>query len=235
MRELLSLLCAVGMGTLVAGCGAGAFRQAATSDDCKAGDERCDRAGFDAPLALGATASPQIHVTLNGSASPGLHFESAAPSVLAVEDGRVLGKSEGTSALLFVSDANTVLDFLHVWVKRPTTLRIDAALPGREVSGRIEGPIELLVGEELRLVAKPVADGQTLLGTGEAEWVVDAPLATLLREGSDDHRRLVAEAPGSLKLRVRMLGVESVVAIVIHPRVAGAPAKSVAKSERGAS
>lgn len=235
MLDFSSLLCAVTMGTWVAGCGGGAFRQALTSDDCKAGDERCNRAGFDAPLALGATASPRVHVSLDGSASPGLHFESAAPSVLDVEDGHVVGKSEGTSALLFVSDASTVLDFFHVWVKKPTALRIEAALPGRDVSGRIEGPIELMVGEELRLVAKPVADGQILLGTGEADWSVDAPFATLLREGSEDHRRFVADAPGSVTLHVRMLGVESVVAIVIHSRVAGAQPKASTKSERGAS
>ena len=235
MRRLSSWLCAIGVGTFAAGCGGGAFRQAVTSDDCKAGDERCSRAGFDAPLALGATALPKIRVTLNGSASPGLHFESAAPSVLEVEGGRVVGKREGTSALLFVSDANTVLDFLHVWVKKPTTLELDAALPGRDVSGRVDGAIDLLVGEELRLTAKPLADGQQLLGTGAAEWTVDPPIATLLREGSDDHRRIVAQTPGSATLHVTMLGVESSMQIVIHPRTHGVTLRPTVKTERGAS
>ena len=103
------------------------------------------------------------------------------------------------------------------------------------MSGRVDGAIDLLVGEELRLTAKPLADGQQLLGTGAAEWSVDPPIATLLREGSDDHRRFVAQTPGTATLHVTMLGVESSMQIVIHPRTPGVTLRPTVKTERGAS
>lgn len=238
MRRHLALLPVLVLAAFASGCGAGAFRQAVTSDECRAGDEKCSRSGFDAPLALGATATPETRFSLNGSASPGFHYESAAPSIVDVVDGRVVGKSEGASALLFVSDASTVLDFLHVWVKKPTTLELLATLPGRPSEGRVDGTIDLLVGEELRLTVHPLADGQRLLGSSETEWTVDPGIATILREGTEEHRRLVAEGPGTTTLRVTMLGVESSMQIVVHAagtEKAAPKHARASKSERGAS
>lgn len=233
MRNHVPWLCVVGIGALATGCGAGALGQAVTQDSCEAGDLRCARA-FDAPIALGATAAPETHLTLDGSTSPGFHYESAAPSILEVDGGRVVGRSEGTSALLFVSDASTVLDFLHVWVKKPTALELDAALPGRTTEGRVDGTIDVLVGEELRLSARPIAGGQRLLGAGESTWSVDPPILSLLREGDDARRRVVAASPGTATLRVEMLGVTSTMQIVVRPR-AGTAEISAPSRKRGAS
>jgi len=221
---------------LVSGCGgAGAFHQAMTSDSCRAGDPDCSRAGFDAPLALGATASPRTQVSLDGTAGPSVHYESAAPSIIDVEGGHVFAKSEGASALMFVTDANTVLDFLHVWVKKPTELRLTSTVPGQSTSGRVDGTIELLAGEELRMSAEPTADGQRLLGSGPAEWSIEPPIADILREGSEDHRRVVAEHPGKAVLHVRMLGVEATLDLVIHPATESSPIHRSAATKGGAS
>jgi hypothetical protein len=219
---------------LLPGCGgAGAFHQAVTSDSCRPTDADCSRAGFDAPLALGGTASPVTHVSLDGTAGPSIHYESAAPSIIEVVDGHVVGKSEGASALMFVSDASTVLDFLHVWVRKPKELRLVATVPGREGSGNVNGTMELVAGEEVRISAEPTADGQRLLGTGPAEWKIEPPIAEALREGTEDHRRLLAEHPGKAVLTVRMLGVETTLDIVVHAPLAGALTPQHAVATKG--
>jgi hypothetical protein len=212
------------------GCGAGAFRQAVTSDRCKVGDDGCVRA-LDAPIAVGAEATPDVHARIDGSGTPSLHLETAAPSILDVREGRVVGRAEGMSALLFVADGGTVIDLLHVWVKKPTALELDATLPGRAPSGRIDGRIDVFVGEELRVSARPVADGQRLAGEAETAWKIEPPLLTLLREGADDGRRLVAEAPGQAVLSVTSLGLERQIPIVVHAREAA----KAPRGERGAS
>jgi hypothetical protein len=208
---------AVGLG----GCGVGAMGQAVVSDACKGGDPACTRSGFDAPLALGATAHPEVRLGLRGSAGPGFHIESAAPSILAVDGSGVTGAGEGTSALLFVSDRGAVLDFLHVWVKKPDSLRLSASEAGSAMHP-VSGPIELFPGESIRITAAPFADGQALLGSADAIWTVDPPIAMVLREGSDGERRLVAGDRGKGVLHVKAFGLESTLDIVVHdPRARG--------------
>jgi hypothetical protein len=213
---------ALAMSSALAGCGGGALRQAAVADSCAPGDPDCSRAGFDAPLALGATARPVTKISLTGSAAPGIHYESAAPDILEVDGGVVIGKSAGASALLFVSDADTVLDFLHVWVKAPTALDVTASTPGSDQMGHVDGPLELMVGEDAQVAIAPSADGQRLLGTSAAEWTIEPAIAILLREGSDARRRIVASAPGKAVIHVKMLGLESTIDVRVHsPREAG--------------
>jgi hypothetical protein len=196
------------------GCGGGALGQAVVSDACKSGDASCSRVGFDSPLALGASTEPDVHLQLRGSTGPGFHLESAAPSIMEVTGGRVTGVGEGTSALLFVSDDGSVLDFLHVFVKKPTELKLTAGATGQELHA-VSGVIEMLPGESLRVSAQVMSDGQPLIGTGITTWTVDPPIARLLREGSEGERRIVAKDVGHAVIRVKTLGVESTLDIVV--------------------
>jgi hypothetical protein len=209
-----TLMAPVVLGLSLCGCAAGAMQQAVVSDSCKAGDPACSRAGFDAPIAVGASTRPLVHLDLRGSAAPGFHLESAAPSIISVDGGNITGRGEGMSALLFVSDSGAVLDFLHVWVKAPQSLRLSAAEPG-SAPHDLSGVIEMLPGESIRISATPVADGQDLLGSGESTWAVEPAIARLFREGSDGERRLVAKEPGKALIRIKSLGVESTLELVV--------------------
>jgi len=52
----------------------------------------------------------------------------------------------------------------------------------------VSGSIEMFPGESIRIVAAPIADGQELMGSAEASWTVDPPIAMVLREGTDGER-----------------------------------------------
>jgi hypothetical protein len=207
---------ALGLALGLGGCGGGAMQQGFVSDACKAGDPSCARSSFERPIALGASIHPEVHLTLRGSAGPGFHLESAAPTVLEVDGGSVIGRAQGMSALLFVGDSGTVIDFIHVWVKQPSALRLSSAEAGSAVHD-LNGLVEMLPGESIRVTATPVADGQDLLGAGDAVWTVEPPIAKLMREGNDGERRVVAREPGHAVLRVKTLGVESTLDIVVQP------------------
>jgi hypothetical protein len=188
--------------------------QAVVSDSCRPEDPSCSRSGFDAPVALGASVTPDVHMQLRGSASPGFHLESAAPSILAVEGGHVTAEGEGASAILFVSDGGNVLDFLHVWVKRPTELALLSQNTGGGMH-EVRGTVELLPRESLRVRATLRADGVTLMGNADTEWIVDPPIARFLKEGDTGERRIIAERPGKAMVHAKSLGLEATLELVV--------------------
>jgi hypothetical protein len=75
--------------------------------------------------------------------------------------------------------------------------------------GPLTEPIELLPGEAVRLVPHPYNGHERLVGVGTSAWVVDPPIAHVLREGLPNRVRLVARTPGSADLKVTMLGATS--------------------------
>ena len=204
-----------------------------TADGCTSGDTKCQKGGFDTPIALGAFARPETRIVTSGSTGPGFHYESAAPSILEVEGGRILGKSEGTSALLFVSDDHAVLDFLHVWVKKPNALGIRASAVGTTSEAAVNDLVELMPGESIWASTELTADGQHLTGTGAEDWSVEPPIAIVLRGGSEGHRRIVAQRPGNATVRVKSLGLESTLELVV--RTPGESAPPVKPGKGGAS
>ncbi len=207
---LLSNICACGMGNL---------GQSHTADDCAPDDVSCLMRGLGAPLAVGATASPTIATRLRGSGAPSLHLWSAAPSVMTVRDHTITGVSDGVSGLMMAMDDEVVIDFVHVWVKTPTRIqlhRFDST--GRDL-GELNDRIELLAGESVRLAPRPYAGAQALLGEGPAEWRVEPPIATIMREGARGRRRLLARRPGKAVVTVSSLGQYATFDLVVEPAV----------------
>lgn len=200
----------------LAGCGEGALRASiSTADKCPVGEE-CNHAGFDGPVAVGATVHPDFQTKLSGSSGQSFRYVAVAPTVLQVDDGAVTGLAAGTSALLLVTDGDTVVDFLHVWVKQPTKVKLAATVPGREKAAITDGPLELLVGDSIFVTALLSADGQRLIGTAPSEWKADEDVLSILREGSVDRRRIVALKPGKTELSVSTLGLEATVEVIVR-------------------
>lgn len=224
------VLLALGLG----GCGvAGGLGQAKVAADCKASDDTCDPGGLDAPLAVGATATPKVAFSLRGAGAPSWRFESADPSVLLAEQGRITGVENGVVTLMVTADDGTVFDFFHVWVKQPTELALAGVTPGSATAGPLGPRIDLLPGEALRLSTSLVGDGQALVGDAPQTWKVTTadgarPPIAVLDEGAPHKRRVVAVAVGKATLTVSALGLSRELEIVVADPTAREAAGSTA-------
>jgi hypothetical protein len=205
------------LGACLLGCGAGALGQSRTGDNCSPTDQDCVMAGLGAPLAVGATTRPAVRTQLRGSGAPSLSLWSAAPDVIAVEDGRITGKRDGVSALVMSMDDGSAIDFVHVWVRAADRIELHRIATDGADLGEIDDTIELVAGESLRIAPEPYADAQRLLGAGPSEWRVEPALCDVLRDGAPARRRLVARSPGQATLTVSSLGVSAKLTLVVHP------------------
>ncbi|MBA3458248.1 MAG: hypothetical protein H0T42_34520 [Deltaproteobacteria bacterium] len=185
----------------LAGCGAGgAMRQATIVGQCAADDAACSRRHPMAPLAIGTRFHPDISTEIAGTTTPTLILDSADPHVLAIEDGALLAKHPGASAVMISTDNGSVIDFIHVWVAPITKITF-----ARRDGDRIESAIGLTVGEDVTLVPTLWNGAQRLAGSSDATWTVDAEGAlAVLRDGSADRRRLRARAPGKATVTVAL-------------------------------
>jgi hypothetical protein len=171
-----------------------------------AADEGGLASALDAPLAVGGEVRPAIHYDTRGSAGLATHLLSPRTDVVDVRDGLLLGKAPGTAAVLVALDGDVVVDFVHVTVRpadRVEVHGIDAA--GNDL-GDLTERVELVVGDETRLVPHGYAGAQALAGVATSTWTVEPPIAVVLREGLPNRVRLVARQPGSAKVTVTMLG-----------------------------
>jgi hypothetical protein len=216
MRNLFLCLSLAGC----AGCAGGALRQATLVGQCAEGDVACSRRHPQAPIAIGTHFHPDVSAEIAGNTTPTLRLESAAPEVLAVEDGALVGKKPGASAVLITTDDGAIVDFVHVWVAPVTQITL-----ARRDGDRIAGSIALAVGEDVTLVPTLWNGAQRLSGDGEAQWTASeaasqrtttAPIA-ILRDGSADRRRLRARAPGKTTVTVALGEVKTVIELEVVP------------------
>ena len=74
------------------------------------------------------------------AATPNLVLQSADASVIAVEDGALVAKQAGASAVLISTEDGAVVDFQHLWVAPVTKVTL-----ARRDGDRIGGAIGLAV------------------------------------------------------------------------------------------
>lgn len=194
MRQLVLLLSA--------GCamGGGAMKQATIVGQCAADDAACSRRHPQAPIAIGTRFYPDVSTSIEGTTTPNLRLESAIPEILAVEDGALVAKKAGTSAVLITTDDGSVVDFVHVWVSPVTKITV-----ARRDGERVDGAIGLAVGEDITLVPTLWFGAQRLSGDGEAQWSVsDDKAIVMLRDGSTTRRRFRARAPGKATVTIAL-------------------------------
>lgn len=200
---LLPAACAMG----------GALRQARIVGQCAEGDVACSRRHPQAPIAVGTRFYPEVSASIDGSSTPNLVLESAAPEILAVEGGALVGKRPGTSAVLITTDDASVVDFVHVWVAPVTQLTLM-----RRDGDRVDGAIGLAVGEDVTITPALWSGAQRLSGAGDVAWTV-APegAVSVLRDGSPDRRRLRARAPGKATITAALGDTKASVDVEVVP------------------
>jgi hypothetical protein len=172
-----------------------------------------DAAEINAPLAVGGSIQPDIQMDLQGTASPTLRLVSAQPAVASAENGRIIGRAPGVTAILVTTKDGTVLDFYHLWVEAASRATLHRIQESGENMGEVMDGIDLLVGESVYLTPKVYFDAQELAGVVPGTWSVDPPVAAVLREGMTDRRRVVARKPGLGTLTVQFANVKVAVPI----------------------
>lgn len=174
------------------------MRQATLVGQCSADDVACSRRQPQAPLAIGTRFHPEVSTELAGTTTPNLILESASPEIVAVEDGALVARKQGASAVLISTDDGSVVDFVHVWVAPVTKITL-----ARRDGDRIGTAVGLAVGEDITIQPTLWNGAQRLSGDGDAVWTVsNAAAITVLRDGSSDRRRLRARAPGKTTVTV---------------------------------
>jgi len=170
----------------------GALHQASLVGQCAENDVACSRRHPQAPIAIGTRFYPEVAASIDGSSTPNLVLESAAPDILAVEGGALVAKRPGASAVLITTDDASVVDFVHIWVAPVTQLTLM-----RRDGDRVEGAVGLTVGEDVTITPALWNGAQRLSGAGDVTWTVSHEgTVSILRDGSPDRRRLRARAPG---------------------------------------
>lgn len=206
---------------LLTGCamGGGAMHQATLVGQCAPDDDACSRRHPQAPIAIGTHFYPEVGTELAGTTTPNLVLESAAPDVVAIEDGALVARKAGAGAVLISTDDGSIVDFVHVWVAPVTKITL-----ARRDGERIQGTIALAVGEDITLVPALWNGAQRLSGDGEARWTeaaaepaTAAGPVSILRDGSADRRRLRARAPGKTTITVALGAITAAVDVEVVP------------------
>lgn len=198
----------------VTACGTtGAMHQAHLVGQCAADDQACSRRHSLPPLAIGTRFYPDVSTEIAGSSTPNLVLDSASPDIVAVEDGALVARGAGTSAVLISTDDGSAVDFVHVWVAPVTKLTL-----ARRDGDRVGGAIGLAVGEDLTIQPILWNGAQRLGGDADTTWTVAHPeTLSVLRDGSSDRRRLRARAPGKTTVTVAHAAMNATLEIEVVP------------------
>ena len=194
-------------------CGTGSMRQATLVGQCANNDAACARSGPLAPIAIGSRFYPEVSTGLDGTSTPNLILESTRRDVIDVIDGALVGVSAGTSAVLISTDDGSVVDFLHIWVAPVTTIALT-----RRDGERLTDSLGLIVGEHVSIVPSVFHGTQKLAGEPDATWSVDNPNAlAILHDGTQDRRRLRAQAPGKATITVAVGNATTKIDVEVMP------------------
>lgn len=208
----------------VAGCATdssgtdGALSQTATRPDCAPNDTACQIDGLNAPLALGARLPLDINVTARGVASPLLTLEPARADILAVESGHLIGKSEGWSSVMMMSEDGLVMDFITLNVKNPDRVELyRLSDDGGTEASPLPDKIQLAPGDDFELSVKAFFKDTRLLGELDSEWTIEGSGVTILDAGRPASRRLRIKDPGTVKLKVKATSFEKELTLEVLP------------------
>ena len=119
--------------------------------------------------------------------------------------------------MLVSMENGAVVDFLHIWVAEADAVRLHRMTEAGFETSPMPASMQVLVGDEMTLVAAPHRGAQRLLGELDAVFEADPKVVKILDEGVAGSRRVVAAAPGTTKLTAEALGIEVQVALEVLP------------------
>lgn len=186
----------------------GALEQASINVACPT-EEGCVREAVDAPLAVGARLPLDVTLTVPGSAAPLVTLHSANADVFDVDKGAIRARGPGVASLLLLTDQATVVDTVALWVAAATTLKMQRKRDSGIDPLALPGKIQLVVGDDLVFAAVPYQGDRRLLGTLDAAFSVEGGGVKLVDQGVPDARRVLARAPGTVKLIARAASLET--------------------------
>ncbi len=194
----------------LAGCSeSGALGQASIQGGCAGSTLPCASASeVDAPLAVGASMPISVNLNVAGGGQPPLDLVSTDTTVFTVAQETVMGVGPGLATLL-ISSEGEVIDFVAVWVQKPTAISVSRLSSSEADIGEIPGDLGLLVGDTITVAVGPVGSNQALTGTAPTTWTVaDPTIVTALDEGVVGRANLVARAAGTTTVTASAFGLE---------------------------
>lgn len=160
---------------LTSACSAGALGNADPSAACAAQDSACTAAAIP-PVAVGAaltlTATPLPGA---GAEAPATHLRVVNESVAILDQGTIRAVGPGTTAVLFLTDDERVLELTHVAAAEPIGILIAKGQDSTLDARGFDGTLVARSGEDMPLTVIARSDSQRLGGDLEARVHVDDP------------------------------------------------------------
>lgn len=199
----------------------GSLGRTSVTPECGALNQACLVGGLDAPLARGGSLGLGVDYRIAGNSGPPTTLAGTNEAVIEVSDAVITGRSEGLSGVLILDPNGHVVDFIHVWVADATELRIirhnDDGLP----VGAVRSSGTVLAGDEILLSLEAFNGTQGLLGLFETVWQIEVlegeePVA-IVEDIVFGWFRLIARAPGKVRLTADALGQEKTIELEVLP------------------
>jgi hypothetical protein len=188
----------------------GEFGRVEAAPECGALSQACIGQGLNAPLAKGSMLDVAVEYKVAGSSGPPTLLASANQAVITTPGPtQISAISAGMSAVMFVGPAGEVIDLIHVFVEKPTELRINRYDEAGDLLGRVQPSSQLIVGDEILVAVEPFANGQPLLGNFELSFsTTAAPMVTIVPDPVGGWYRVIARSAGMAKVSFAALGLD---------------------------
>ena len=203
----------------------GAFGSADLEPECGALNRACLSRGLDSPLAVGARLGIGLTFDINGTSGVPATMTTSNADVLTVSDGVVSVTGPGVAVVLVRGPDSKVLDFIHLWSAESEELRLIRYTADAEPFGIIRDSGTLLAGDELLLAVEAFAGTQPLIGLFDTEWSIEVldpgpgtgPVVSVVEDVVFGLFRIVARAPGRVRLSAASLGIETALELEVLP------------------
>lgn len=188
----------------------GEFGHVEAAPECGALSQACIGQGLDAPIAKGSSLDIAVRYKVAGSSGPPTQLASANQAVITTPSPtQISAIAEGMSAVMFVGPAGEVIDLIHVFVQKPSELRINRYDEAGDLLGRVQPASQLIVGDEILIAVEPFAGGQPLLGNFALSYAsTAAPIVTIVPDPVGGWYRVVARSAGMANVSFTALGLD---------------------------
>jgi hypothetical protein len=120
--------------------------------------------------------------------------------------------------VLFTEPSGEVIDLIHVFVQKPSELRIDRFDVSGDLLGEVQPSAQLLVGDEILVATEPFANGQPLLGNFELAYTSsDHTVVQIVPDPVFGWYRIVARGAGHSTVTFSALDIVTTLELEVLP------------------